>query len=94
MSEQGELPCKAVMFDVASGCGTVGGAELSGGNATKASESVPESFVTSGGISTLEGIARRQFDETAVGARIDEEGDGMVRIPPFDELFGREAIPK
>ena len=77
-----------------SGRGTVGGEELSRGNATNASEGVPESFVTSGGFSALEGIVRRQADERVVGARIDEEGEGMLRIPPVDELFGQEAIPK
>ena len=93
MSEQDELLCKA-MLDVVSGRETVGGGELSRGNATNASEGVVERFVTSCGFSTLEGIAWRQADERVVGAGLDEEGDGMVRIPPVDELFGQEAIPK
>ena len=62
LSKQDEPLCKAVMFDVATGSGTVGGVELSRGNATNASEVVSESFVTSGGFSTLEGIAQRQAD--------------------------------
>ena len=74
-SHQDEPPCKAVMFDVvASGCGTVGGRELPGGNATSTSESVLRSFVTSGVFSTLEGFAGRQADGRVVGARIDEGG--------------------
>ena len=39
---------KAVIFDVASGSGTIRGVDLSRGNATNTSEGVPESFVTSG----------------------------------------------
>ena len=50
------------MFDVASGSGTVGDVGLSKGNATNTGEGVPESFVTSGGFSTVEGIAQRQAD--------------------------------
>ena len=60
--------CKAVMFDVASGSGTVGGVELLRRNVTNPSEGVAESFVTSGGFSTLESIAQRQADERFVGA--------------------------
>ena len=90
LSEQDEPPYKAVIFDVASRRGTVGGGELSRGNATNASEGVPQSFVTSGGFSTLEGIA----DERVVGARKDDEGEGIVRNPLVDELFGQEAVPK
>ena len=54
--------CKAVMFDVASWSGTTGGVELLRGKATNTSEGLPESFMTSGGFSTLEGIAQRQAD--------------------------------
>ena len=57
-----EPDCKAVVFVVASGSGTVGGVELSTENFTDPSQGVAESFVTSGGFSTLEGIARRQAD--------------------------------
>ena len=46
---------------------------------------MPESFVTSGGFSTLEGIAQRQADDG---------GEGMVRVPPVDEMLGQEAVPK
>ena len=56
-SEQDKPLCKAVLFDVASGIGTVGGVELSRGKATNTNEGVPVSFVTSGGFSILEGIA-------------------------------------
>ena len=87
-----EVPlCKAVIFDVASGSGTVGGVELSRENVTDRSEGVPESLVTGGGFSTLEGIARRQADERFVGTRMGDEGEGMVRVPPVDEMFGQEA---
>ena len=82
------------MFDVASGSGRVGGVGLSKGNATNTSEGVHESFVTSGGFSTLEGIARRQADERFAGTRMGDEGEGMVRVPPVDEMFGQEAAPK
>ena len=94
LSKQEELPCKTVLFDVTSRCGTVGDGELPRGNATNASESVSESFVTSGGFSTLKGIARQQADDRVVGGRIDEKRESMVRIPPVDELFRQEAIPK
>ena len=57
LKEPDEPVCKVVVFDVASGSGTVGGAGLSKGNDTNTSEGVPESFVTSGGFSPLEGIA-------------------------------------
>ena len=72
LKEPDEPVCKAVVFDVPSG--TVGGVELSRGNVTDPSEGVPESFVTSGGFSTLEGIARRQADERSVGTRIGDDG--------------------
>ena len=49
LGEQEGPFCKAVMFDVAGGSGTVGGVELSRENVTDRSEGVPESFVTSGG---------------------------------------------
>ena len=95
VSEEPDEPvCKAVVFDVASGSGTVGGVELSRENVTDPSEGVPESFVTSGGFSTLEAIARGQVDERFVGTRMGDEGEGMVRIPPVDEMFGQEAVPK
>ena len=82
------------MFDVASGSGTVGGVELSRENVTDPSEGVPESFVTSGGFSTLEGNARRQADERFVGTRMGDERDGTVRIPPVEEMFLQESSTK
>ena len=94
LGEQDEPLCKALMFDVASGSGTVVGVELSRGNATNTSEGVPESFVTSGGFSTLEGIGQRQADVRFVGACMDSEGEGLVPIPPMVEMFGQEATPK
>ena len=94
LGEQEEPLCKAVMSDVGSGSGKVGDVGLSKGNATNTSEGVPESFVTSGGFSTLEGIARRQADERLVDARSDDEGEGMVRIPPVEEMFLQEATTK
>ena len=94
LDEQEEPLCKAGMFDEASGSGRVGGIGLSKGNATNTSEGVPEGFVTSGGFSTLEGIARRQVVERFVGTCMGEEGEGMVRVPPVDEMFGQEAAPK
>ena len=48
LKEPDEPICKAVVFVVASGSRTVGGAGLSKGNDTNTSEGVPESFVTSG----------------------------------------------
>ena len=85
MKEPEEPVCNAVMSDVASGSESVAGAGLPKEGVTDPSEGVPESFVTSGGFSTLEGIARRQADD---------EGEGMVRVPPVDEMFGQEAAPK
>ena len=73
LSEQDEPFCKAMIFDVDSGGVTVGGVELSRRNATNTSEGVPESFVTSGGFSTLQGIAQRQVDQRFAGARMDDE---------------------
>ena len=52
LGEQDKSPCNAVMFDVASGSGTVGGGELPKWKVTNASECVPESFETSGGFSS------------------------------------------
>ena len=94
LKEPDEPICKAVVFDVASGSGTVGGVELSRGNITDPSGGVPESFVTSGGLSTLEAIARRRADERFVGTRMGDEGEGMVRIPRVEEMFGQEAALK
>ena len=53
-----------------------------------------ESFVTSGGFSILESFSRSQADERVVGAGIDEEEEGILRILPLDVLFGHEAMPK
>ena len=94
LGEQEGPLCKAVMFDVSTGSGTVGGVELSRENGTGRSEGVPESFVTNGGFSTLEGIAQRQAEGRFVGARVDDEGEDMVHVLPGDEMFGQEAAPK
>ena len=91
LKEPDEPVCKAVVFDVASGSGTVGGTGLSKGNDTNTSEGVPESFVASGGFSALEGIAQRQVDERFVVARVGSEREGMVRIPPVDEMLGARS---
>ena len=82
------------MFVVGSGSGKVGGVGLSKGNATSTSEGVPESFLTSGRFSTLEGIAQRHADGRFVDARSDSEREGMVRIPPVEEIFLQEATTK
>ena len=50
--------------------------------------------MTSGGFSTLEGIAQRQAKDGLVGTRMGGEGEGMVRILPVDEMFGQEVAPK
>ena len=63
LRESDELTCKSVVFDVASGSGAVGGVGLSKEGISALSEGVSESVVTSGGFSTLEGIAQRQADE-------------------------------
>ena len=86
LSEQEESLCKAVMFGVASGSGTVGGGGLPTGNLTDPSEGVAESFATSGGFSTLEGIAQRQADGRFACSLMGDEGKDMVRIPPVDEM--------
>ena len=93
LDEPGGPVCKAVMLDVGSGSGTVGAAE-SRGNVTMTSGGVPESVVTSGGFSVLESIARRQADERIVGTGMDEEREGMVRVPPVDELLGHDFSRK
>ena len=94
MKEPDEPVRKAVMIYVASGSETVGGAGLSKEGVSAPSEGVSKSFVTSGGFSTLEGIARSQAEERFVGTRVDDEGEGMVRVPPMDEMLGQEAAPK
>ena len=94
LHEHEEPLCKVVMFDVASGSGTVGGVGLSKGNATNTSECVLESFETSGGFSSFEGIAQRQADGKFVDARSDGKGEIVVRIPPVEELFLREVKSK
>ena len=91
LKEPDESVCNAAVFDVASGSGTVGGVELSRENVTDPSQGVPESFMTRGGFLTLEGIARRQADERFVSARIGSEGEGLVRIPPVQEMLLEEA---
>ena len=73
LKELDEPVCKAVMFDVASVGGTVGGVELSRGIFPNPIEGVPESFVTSSGFSTLEAIAQRQVDRSFVDARLKEK---------------------
>ena len=88
-----ERHCKTVMFDVAGGSDPVGAVE-SRGTETFTSEGVPESLVTSGGFSVLEGIARRQADEGVVGIGMFEVGEGMVRVPPVDEMLGRDFSAK
>ena len=94
LKEPDEPVRKAVVFDVDSRSETVGGAGLSKEGVSVPSEGVSESFVTSGGFSTLEGIARRQVEERFVGTRVGDEGEGMVRVPPVDEMLGQEAAPK
>ena len=94
LRDSDERACKAVVFVVASGDGTVRDVGLSKKGVSAPSEGVFESFVTSGGLSTLEGIARRQADEKFVGTRMGVEGEGTVRIPPVDEMFGQEVAPK
>ena len=94
LKEQDELVCKAAVCDIASGSGTVGGVELSRENVTDPSEGVPESFVTSGGFLTLEGIAGRQADERFVGTRVGDEREDMVRVPPVKEMFLKESSTK
>ena len=94
LREPDEPACKAVVFDVASGSGTVGGVVLSKKGISGPSEGISESFVTSGCFSILEGIARRQADERFVGTCMGGEEEGMVRVPPLDEMFGQEAVPK
>ena len=94
LKEPGEPVCKAVVFDVACGSGTVGGVELSREGVTDTCEGVPESFLTSCGFSTSEGIAQRQADERFVGTRLGDEGEGVVRVPPVDETFGQKATTK
>ena len=84
----------AVVFDVARESGTFGGIEWSRENVTDPSEGVPESFVTSGGFSTLEGFARRQAVERLVSARLGSEGEGMVRIPPMEQMLLEEGTSK
>ena len=74
LGEQEGPLCEAVMFDVASGIGNVRGAGLSKGNATNTNEGVPESLVTSGGFSVLEGIAQRQANGRFAGDRMGDEG--------------------
>ena len=85
LTEPDEPVCKAVVFDAASVSGEVGDVRLSKRNVTDTSEGVPESFVTSGGFSTLEGIARRQTDDG---------GEVIVPVPPVDEMLRQEAVPK
>ena len=94
LREPDEPACKSVVFDVASGSGTVGGVGLSKEGISGPSEGVSESFVTSGGFSTSEGFARRQANERFVSTCMGGEGDGMVRVPPLDEMFGQEAVVK
>ena len=93
LDEPGGPLRKAVMLHVVSGSGTVGAAE-SRGNVTMTSGGVPESAVTSGSFSVLESIDRRQADERIVGTGMDKEGEGMVRVPPVDELFGQDFSRK
>ena len=94
LSDQDEPLCKAVMFDVASGSGTNGGVDLSRRNPTNTRGGVPENFETSAGFSFLAGIAQCQADRSCAGARMGDEGEGTVRIPPVDEMFVQEATPK
>ena len=93
LSEQEPL-CKAVMFDSASGSGTVGGGGLPTANVTDSSGGVAESYVTSGRFSILEGIAQRQAGGRFAGTLMGDEGEGMVRIPPVDKIFVERTTTK
>ena len=93
LGKQEEPLCKAVMFDVASGSGT-GGAVEPRRNETVTSEGVLESLLTSGGFSVLEKIARREADEGIAGVGVGKEGESMVRVPPVDEVLGRDFSAK
>ena len=89
LKEQEEPLWKAVMFDVASGSRTIGGGGLPTGNVTDPSEGVAGNFVTGGGFSTLEGNAQREANGRFAGTLMGDEGEGIVRIPPVDEMFFR-----
>ena len=91
LGDQGEPLCKVVMLDVVGG--TVGAVE-SRRNVTMKSGGVPERVVTSGGFSVLESIARCQADERIVDTGMDEEGEGMVRVSPVDELLRQDFSRK
>ena len=90
LREPDEPVYNAVVFDMAGGSGTVGGAGLSKGNDTNTSEGVPESFVTSGGFSALEGIAQRQADESFVGVRVGSEGEKWCAFHHWTRCWGKK----
>ena len=94
MKEPDAPICKAVVFDVGSGSETVGGVGSAKEGISAPSGGVSERLVTSGDFSTLEGIARRQANERFAGVRVGSEGEGMVRIPPVDEMLRQEVAPK
>ena len=50
--------------------------------------------MTSGGFFALEGITQRQADERILGVHVGSDGEGMLRIPPVDEMLGQEVAAK
>ena len=55
---------------------------------------MPESSSISAGFSVLESFARKQFEEGAMGSHGGRGGDGVVLIPPAQEMFRQEKQKK
>ena len=86
VGERDTPPCESMVFDMSGDR-----VDVSRGFATDVSEGVPESTITSGGFSVLEGIARNQAEDGSMGSHGGTGGDGEVLFLPAEELFGQEA---
>ena len=85
-------PCKSIRFGVADTIESVEGGNLSRSCITEASGWVEGSDFTSGGLSTLEAIAKKRADERDGGLFELSSGDGMVRVPHVESIVGEERV--
>ena len=66
LAEEDALLCRFVTFGLASKGGAVAGGDFLMGYLMDVNESVPKSFITSSGFSTLERVAQQKFNERVV----------------------------
>ena len=85
-------PCKSLKIGIADTVESIEGVSLSRSGLTEASGGMEGSDFTSGGLSTLEAIAKKRADERDGGLFELSSGDGMVRVPHVESIVGEERV--